>query len=439
MSSEISISNKMIRLKETAGKAAAIWAEITELAKGPNIKADLGQGFPDFDGDSVALSAARCRFQPSGGDAALARQHQYSPVLGPLGLRQALSQWYAARYPCGLAVDPQHEMLVCTSGTEALYVAMLSLLNPGDRVLVFEPAFPWYRPHIELADAVMVALPLRSFPDFSLPSEDALREAFSAHRPRMVIFNNPHNPSGHVAAAEELQLLARLCTEYDAICLSDEVYEVFTFGDPPPSDQAPADPSRAMGPDALPAGKQPSNPHLRMCDQPGMAARTLTVGSASKMFSLTGWRVGWLYSHHRELLAACTSLHGYLTYCAPTPLQEAVKDALLDALRFPSALPQEIAELQRAFHQNARELARCLQQHLNVAVAPPQGGYFLVVDVSACGQSDIEFCSNLAREKGVVAIPMRVFYSDSPPTNLVRFAICKSRPLISKAIRALEQ
>lgn len=389
---------------------------MTELAKGPHIKADLGQGFPDFEGDDAALVAARTHLGPAEGDAARARLQQYSAVSGPPSLREALAEWYAKRYADGRRIDGDKELIVCTSGTEALYVALASLLEPGDNVLVFEPAFPWYRPHVEAAGGKMVAVQLR-FPGFPLPGEGELRAVFEEHRPRVVVFNTPHNPSGHVASRGEVALLARLCVEFDAFCVSDEVYEVFVFA-----------PGQSSG----------KVEHLRICDEPGMWERTLTVGSASKMFSVTGWRVGWLYTGCPELLAACRALHGYITYCAPTPLQEAVKDALLDAIPRPEALPAQLPALRAAFHANASSLAACMGARFGAAGEAPDGGYFLVLDISSSGKTDFQFCEWLAKEKGVVAIPMQMFYSHDPPSNLIRLAICKSPALMAKAIAALE-
>jgi N-succinyldiaminopimelate aminotransferase len=387
---------------EMGGGGAKLWGEITELARQPNIVSDLGQGFPDFEGDAVARAAAR-----SAGDL-VPRLNQYSLVNGTLELRSSLSSYYAACYPGSPKLDANAEVLVTSSGTESLYVALSAMIEPGDEVVVFEPCFPWYAPVVRLAGGVVKCVPLR-YPEFAI-DEKELRAAFSP-RTRVVVFNTPHNPTGHVARQREVDLIAELCLAHDALCLSDEVYEHFIF------------------PHARHA-------HLRMCDAPHMRDRTLTVGSASKMFSLTGWRVGWLYGP-ADLIAASRSLHSFTSYCAPTPLQEGVRQALDAAAALPRCRPAALPALNAQFAENAALLADALKRRFGVTASLPEGGYFLVVDVAASGKTDAEFAAALARERGVVCIPMSVFYPQSPVNNLVRFSVCKTRAVIDKAVKGI--
>jgi N-succinyldiaminopimelate aminotransferase len=263
-------------------------------------------------------------------------------------------------------------------------------------------------PDIRIAGGVMKTVTLK-YPNFEV-DEAALRAAFSS-KTKLVIFNSPHNPTGHVARAAEVELIAKLCVEYDAFCLSDEVYDSFIFD------------------------KKKTGGHLRMCDAPGMRNRTLTVGTASKLFSLTGWRVGWLLGPE-DLIAASRAVHSFASYCAPTPLQEGVRAALIKATSNGGATENE-DELNTLFLENASKLANALEKSFGVKSSIPEGGYFLVCDVSSTGKTDIEFCSFLAKERGVVAVPMTVFFSGSPVNNLVRFAICKTPSVIDRAVNAI--
>lgn len=319
-----------------------------------------------------------------------------------------MSDFYTKKYNAR-PLDPNSEVLITTSGTESLYAAIFGVLEAGDEVVMFEPAFPWYAPDIRLAGGVLKCVPLR-FPDFRIQEEE-LRRACTP-KTKMIIFNSPHNPTGHVARRDEIDLIAKLCIEHDAVCLSDEVYENFVF-----------DPKL-------------TGHHVRMCDVPGMRERTLTVGSASKMFSLTGWRVGWLYGP-ADLIGACRSVHSYATFCAPTPLQEGVRQALEAATKDNARVP-DTDYLNELFLTNAKRLAKVMEEKFGATSSIPEGGYFLVCDISATGKSDVDFCAFLAQTHGVVAVPMTVFFpSGNTVSNLIRFSICKTPAVIDKAIQAI--
>jgi len=297
-------------------------------------------------------------------------------------------------------------VVVLSSGTEGLYATLQALVDPGDEVICFQPFFPWYLPAIRLAGGTVKTVTLDPAQNFA-PDMEALKAAFSS-KTKLIITNTPHNPTGHISTLEELEVIAELCREHDVVCLSDEVYEPFVFGE-----------SR----------------HNRICDLPGMAGRTLTLGSGGKLFSCTGWRVGWIYGP-AELVGAVKAIHGYCTFSAPTPFQEGIATALDEACDG-GELDDHFSRLTKQFGQNAATLCEALAT-VDVQGFMPDGGYFLVADVAKTGKSDIEFCKWLASERDVTCVPLSVFYEEgAAPRSLVRFAICKSAETIEKAAAAI--
>ena len=391
-----------------SGGGAAVWARVTEMARQPNIVADLGQGFPDYQGSPVAIQVASEALSR----ADKSRLNQYSLVNGSVRLRDSIANYFNSAYAgsSNRPLDGASNVVVTTSGTEALYAAVMATVDPGDEVVIFEPFFPWYLPDVRLAGGTPKLVPLQ-WPDFRF-DEAVLRAAFT-DKTKLVIVNSPHNPTGHVMTGEELELIAKLCVEHNVVCVSDEVYEWQTFG-----------------------GRE----HIRMTDFPGMEERTITVGSASKMFSVTGWRVGWCYGP-ADLIAGVRALHGYASYCAPAPLQEGVAAALDEAAKAPRCVPPEVAKMTLQFEENAKDLVAALK-HVKVNAVMPEGGYFVVGEVEDEKFSDVDFCMWLAKERGVVCVPMSVFFgSANPPTNLVRFSICKERTgdtgVVARAVKAI--
>ena len=274
-------------------------------------------------------------------------------------------------------------------------------------MICFQPFFPWYLPAIRLAGGTVKCVTLDPAKRFAMDPE-ALRAAFSP-KTKMIITNTPHNPTGHVATAAELELIAELCKEHDTLVLSDEVYEPFVF--------------------------RPEDRHRRICDLPGMAGRTITLGSGGKLFSCTGWRVGWIYGP-AELVGAVKAIHGYCTFSAPTPFQEGIA-AALDEARSGGELDGHFGQLSESFRANAAKLCDALGT-IQVEGFMPDGGYFLVCDVAATGMTDIEFCKWLAAERDVTCVPLSVFYDEgAAPRSLVRFAICKSPETIERAVAAI--
>mmetsp|Transcript_3608 Transcript_3608/g.5592 ORF Transcript_3608/g.5592 Transcript_3608/m.5592 type:complete len:400 (-) Transcript_3608:43-1242(-) len=393
------ISKRVVR-ETTGGGGGKVWADIIKLSQGDNIVSDLGQGYPDFAGTLMARKHA-CETITNE-----ERKNQYSPVKGTPRIVNALKElWNKGSSSEGSMVGTEN-ILVTTSGTEALNNAMQAMINPGDEVIVFEPYFPWYLPAIRMAEGLPVTVTLNG-PSFGIDFDQLATKLSS--KTKAVLFNTPHNPTGHVATREEIQKLSELCVKHDILCISDEVYDRFTFG---------------------------QHEHHRIAELPGMAERTLTVGSASKMFSLTGWRVGWIYGPE-DLVSAVSTCHGYNSYCAPTPLQEGIATALEDLCVEGSQVGAEIESLSVNFCANARCLGAALED-IGVDSYAPDGGYFLVADVSKTGKTDVEFCRWLAEEKGVICVPMSVFYaSEAKPNSLVRFAICKQPETIQTAVKAI--
>ena len=270
-----------------------MWAEVTALAQSPGVL-DLGQGWPDFGASEVARRAAADAIVDSPDPSA----NQYSVVPGRPELRSAIERYYRST-----GTREPGEVLVTTSATEAIYVAIQALCDPGDEIVFLEPFFPWYISHVRAHGGVPIAVPMARSPDaddggFRLDL-DALRAAFGP-KTKAFLYNSPHKPTGAVFTPEEIAAVASLCAERDVVCVADEVYERCVFGDASVA---------------------------RMADAPGMRERTLTIGTSSKLLCLSGWRVGWIVGPP-ALVAAIRSLHSYTTYCAPTPLQLGVAAAL---------------------------------------------------------------------------------------------------------------
>ena len=339
------------------------------------------------------------------------------------------------------------EVLVTTSATEAIYVAIQALCDPGDEIVFLEPFFPWYISHVRAHGGVPVAVPMARSPDaddggfgFRLDL-DALRAAFGP-KTKAFLYNSPHNPTGAVFTPEEMAAVASLCAERDVVCVADEVYERCVFGDASVA---------------------------RMADAPGMRERTLTVGTSSKLLCLSGWRVGWI-AGPPALVAAIRSLHSYTTYCAPTPLQLGVAAALESIADEADAATRERArdaasradeeggerarrdaaakatrgvvapdDAARRMGANATTLGAALRD-AGLLVCPPRGGYFLVADVSPLGLTSVEYCRRLAREAKVAAVPLDVFFDGEGkdfPNVLVRFAVCKRAETIEACAAAI--
>lgn len=386
--------------------ASQVWQEVTALARQPGV-IDLGQGWPDWGADAVARTAAAAAILD---DADNPRNNQYSAAEGVPDLKQSITEYYNALY--GWALTPA-EVLVTTSATEAIYAATQAFLDPGDEVVCFEPVFPWYVAHARMAGASVRCVRMEA-PHYRLDLA-ALAAAFTP-RTKMLIFNSPHNPTGHVATREEVLGVAALCCKHNVLALADEVYERKAFD---------------------------GRTETRLRDAPGMTERTLTLGTSSKLLSLTGWRVAWVLGPP-GLLRGVSSVHSYASFCAPTPLQMGVAAALRqhaqEMSRSGGGHASPSADASGAlFERNARVLAAALTD-VGLTVHHVDGGYFLVTDVAATGLDAGTFCKEMIARARVAAVPMDVFYVSQeppPPTTLVRFAICKREETIAAAAAAI--
>jgi aspartate/methionine/tyrosine aminotransferase len=350
---------------------------------------NLGQGFPDFGWpDDVVATAA---------EALRSASNQYPPMRGLPELRQAVADHYHRHQRLDLAGD---EVTITSGATEALASAILALVEPGDEVVLFQPLYDSYLPLVRRAGGVARLVRL-SPPDWRM-TRAALDAAFSP-RTRLVIFNNPLNPAAVVYDEAQLALLADACVRHDAIALCDEVWEHVVFD------------GRA---------------HRPLMAMPGMRERTIKVGSAGKIFSLTGWKVGWAIAAP-PLAEAVARTHQFLTFTTPPNLQAAAAQGLGKA---PAYFSDMRAALQRSRDRLAAGLAAAGYRTL-----PAAGTYFLSVDLAASGIGidDVGFCERAVREAGVAAIPVSAFYEEAPVRHIVRLCFAKSDATIDAGLAAL--
>ena len=350
---------------------------------------NLGQGFPDADGPASVLEAART--------AIASGANQYAPGNGVAVLRQAIARHQQRHY--GLELDPDRQVVVTTGCTEGIAAALLGLVDPGDEVVVLEPYYDSYVAMIQMAGGVRRPVTLRA-PDFRL-DVDELRAAVRP-RTRFVLLNSPHNPTGTVLTPDELQAVADLAVERDLVVITDEVYEHLTFGD---------------------------HAHVPLATLPGMSERTLTLSSAGKSYSVTGWKVGWA-TGPAELVGAVLAAAQWLTFTSGAPLQPAVAHGLDHEPTWPQTLAASL--------EKRRDLLCDGLAALGLGVRRPEGTYFALTDISSLGWTDgMEFCLALPERAGVVAIPTQPFHDSRAGDQLVRWAFCKEVDVIEKGLRRL--
>lgn len=369
------------------GIESTIFAEMSALAVRTG-SVNLGQGFPDEDGPAEVIEAAVAALR--------AGRNQYPPGHGTPELIDAVIAHQARHY--GLELD-RSQVVATTGATEAIAGALLGLVDPGDEVVVLEPYYDSYVAMIQMAGAVRRPVTLRA-PHFRLDLDELA--AAITDRTRLILLNTPHNPTGTVLTRAELEGVAALALEHDLVVVTDEVYEHLTFG----------------------------QPHLPLATLPGMAERTVTISSAGKSFSVTGWKVGWA-SGPAHLVAAVEGAKNWLSYSSGAPLQPAVALALNEHDAFHRSLADQ---LRTKRDQLCDGLAA-----LGMKVYRPAGTYFVTTDVSTYGYADGRaFCTALPEVAGVVAIPSQVFYDDiAEGRHLVRWAFCKQAAVISEGLTRL--
>ncbi|WP_426298201.1 aminotransferase class I/II-fold pyridoxal phosphate-dependent enzyme [Arthrobacter sp. R-11] len=367
-----------------------IFEEMTTLAVSTGA-INLGQGFPDEDGPAEMKAAAQA--------AITAGANQYAPGKGILELREAVSAHQERFY--GLAPDPHTEVVVTTGATEAIAASLLAFIQPGDEVLTFEPFYDSYGAIIGLAGGVHVTAPLLA-PDF-MPDLDRLEAAFGP-RTKVVMLNNPHNPTGAVFPRPVLERIVALAEKHNALIVSDEVYEHLTFG----------------------------VPHIPVATLPGAAERTITISSAGKTFSFTGWKIGWL-SGPEHLVAAIRTVKQFLSYSSGTPFQGAVAVGL--------GLPDTFFAGIASSLQHKRDILAEGLRAAGLGVYLPQGTYFINVDTAPLGISDaVDLARRLPELVGVAAIPVPVFCHPEGAErtrSLLRFAFCKKESVLQEAASRL--
>jgi N-succinyldiaminopimelate aminotransferase len=351
---------------------------------------NLGQGFPDTDGPREIAAAAAAAIMEG-------RGNQYPPGPGIGELRQAVAAHQKRFY--GFDLDPDSQVLVTAGATEAIAAALIALLEPGDEAIAFEPYYDSYAACVAMAGATRVPVTLRP-PDFR-PDLDALRAAVTS-RTRLILLNTPHNPTGAVFTPGELAQIAALACEHDLLVVSDEVYEHMVY----------------------------DGVHLPIVSLPGMAGRTVTISSAAKTFSFTGWKIGWV-TGSPELVTAVRTVKQFLTYVTGGPFQYAIAEAL--------ALPDSYYASISAGLRVKRDFLCAGLAEAGFEVYQPAGTYFITTDVRPLGHTDgMEFCRDLPRRAGVVAIPSMVFYDNlEAGRSQVRFAFCKKQEVLAEALERL--
>jgi aspartate/methionine/tyrosine aminotransferase len=366
-----------------------IFEEMSGLARAHEA-INLGQGFPDDPGPEAVRAKAA--------EAVLNGPNQYPPSAGLPELRQAAAAHYAQTQD--LDLDWSTEVTVTSGATEALAAAFFALVQPGDEVIVFQPVYDAYLPLIRRAGGTPKLIRL-SPPAWRF--DRALLEAAITPRTRFLVLNDPMSPTGVVLPAEDLALLAEVCVAHDLIAICDEVWEQVVFG---------------------------NAVHRPLMGFPGMRERTVKIGSAGKMFGLTGWKVGFLCAG-AELTRALARAHQYLAFTTPPNLQTAVAFGLQTGAEWFAAMP-------RALERSRDRLAAALRRE-GFAVLPSQGTYFLNVDLAASGveEPDREFALRAVRDARVASIPVSALYAEDPVTSILRLCFAKQDAVLDEAVARL--
>jgi N-succinyldiaminopimelate aminotransferase len=352
---------------------------------------NLGQGFPDVDGPPAIARAAADAVMTGKGN-------QYPPATGVPELRQAVARHQRRFY--GLDYDPDTEVLITAGATEAIAAAILAVCEPGDEVIALEPYYDSYVANIAMAGGVRVPLTLTA-PGFR--PDLAKLESLITGKTRLLLLNSPHNPTGMVLTRAETEAIARIAVDHDLLVITDEAYEHLTF----------------------------DREHVPFATIDGMRGRLISVGSAGKTFSFTGWKVGWA-TGTPDLVGAVRTTKQFLTFVSSGPFQYAVAQAL--------DLPDSFYTDMAADLKAKRDLMAAGLREIGFEVYQPDGTYFITADIAPLGERDAtEFCLTLPDRAGVVAIPSAVFYDDHPDEGrtLVRFAFCKRPEVLKEALSRL--
>lgn len=350
---------------------------------------NLAQGFPDFPAPPEVKEAARSAID--------ADINQYSVTWGAKPFRDAIAAYYRRFY--NLELDPERELTVCCGATEGMVATMLGLLNEGDEIVVFEPFYENYWPDSQLSGVTVRYVTLHA-PDWTF-ERDELRAAFTP-RTRAIVLNSPNNPTGRVFNLEELTSIAELCKEFDALAITDEIYEHVVFE---------------------------GTRHIPILTLPGMRERAVLVNSLSKTFSVTGWRVGWVVAPP-DLTSSIRKVHDFLTVGAASPLQQAGVLAL--------SLPDSYYSTLATTYEVKRNLMLEALEPVGFVCSNPQGAYYVMADIQNFNYDDISFCRHLVEDVGIAAVPGSSFFSNPAfGSKWVRFCFAKKPETIAAAAERL--
>ena len=354
---------------------------------------NLSQGFPDFDPPAQLLnSLGIIATEPK------PLYHQYSITWGSLAMREALAA--KQEHFMGMPINPNENIVITCGSTEAMMAAMMTVTNPGDKVVIFSPFYENYGADTILSGAEPIYVPLNP-PAFDFDRE-VLEAAFRDNDPKAIVLCNPSNPCGKVFTREELTFIADLCKQYDAYCITDEVYEHIVYA---------------------------PHEHVYMATLPGMFERTISCSSLSKTYSITGWRLGYTIAP-AQITERIKKVHDFLTVGAAAPLQEAV----VTALNFDDSYYDEVLNLYTA----KRDLFCQGLDSIGLEHNVPQGAYYVMMDISEFGyDSDLEFCEDLASKVGVGAVPGSSFFRE-PVNHLIRFHFAKRDETLNAALENLK-
>ena len=373
------------RSNRTVNFTESVIREMTRLAMETGA-VNLAQGFPDFSAPAVIKQAAE--------RAVAADFNQYAITWGAKSFRDALTAKYRRTY--GLDYDPEREVTICCGSTEGMIASMLAVTNPGDEVIVFEPYYENYGPDALLCDAERKLVALRP-PDWRF-DPDELRRAFSP-KTKAIILNSPNNPTGKVFSREELQVIADLCHEFDALAITDEIYEHILYG---------------------------GASHIPIATLPGMRERTILVNSMSKTYSVTGWRVGWVLAAP-DLTDSIRKVHDFLTVGAAAPLQEAGVVAL--------NLPESYYEKLSADYTSRRDQLLGILENAGFQCFRPDGAYYIMTGIQSFGfPDDVTFVRHMIEQAGVAAVPGSSFFTNPKDgSSIIRFCFCKKYETLEEA------
>lgn len=381
-------------MKDTALRIAdfkdSIFGVISKLAREHNA-VNLGQGFPDFDGPEWIKEIAYKKMQEG--------HNQYAPFPGTVHLRQEVSNYYKKFY--NLKYDPESQITITVGATEAIYLVITALINPGDEVVVLEPFYDSYVASIKMAGGIPVPVTMHA-PDFTIDKKE-LEKAISP-KTKLLILNNPHNPTGKVWSKEELLDVCDLATKNDLYLMSDEVYEFLLFD---------------------------GAKHIPTATLDGMFERTITVSSAGKTFGLTGWKIGWICANEK-VTRACRLVHQYVTFAVSTPMQEAVADGLT---KLSDYLPGFVE-----LYKGKRDFFYSELTKLGFDFKIPKGTYFMMVPISKkTNLKDVDFAMKLIQEKQVATVPPSAFYLKSTEgEKFLRFCFAKKEETLKLAVQNLK-